>query len=220
MHPVAIGGLDQDIVRFIDQGRIPHDGPVRPADITRKQDGPFLAILTHFYLDDRRAQNVARVAKSGFHARTDRDGRLVRDVAKVWKTRLGIGHRIKRNNRTGTFSLFFFVPFLFVFGIFFLQLGRIQQDDSGNFRRGVSAIDFAFKSLLDQLRQETAMIQVGMSQQDGIDTLGRHRKRLPVSIPKMPFLIESAIDEKPCTVGLEKMTRARHVLSGAEEHEF
>jgi hypothetical protein len=56
------------------------------------------------------------------------------------------------------------------------------------------------------------MVQMCMSQKDGIYTAGRHGKRFPVPCLELPFLIESTIHENPGAVGFQEMSRPGNVL--------
>jgi hypothetical protein len=56
-----------------------------------------------------------------------------------------------------------------------------------------------------------------MSQKDSVNCGRRYRKRVPVSFSKLPFLVESTINEQTGTVGEQEMSGTSNVLSGAEK---
>jgi hypothetical protein len=62
------------------------------------------------------------------------------------------------------------------------------------------------------------MIDMGMGEDDGVDGIGGHRKRLPVPLPKLLLpLEEAAVEEHPAAIDLEEMPRAGNHPRRAEE---
>jgi hypothetical protein len=163
---------------------------------------------------------MAGVAESNTDAAGDTDWLSVIDGLEMGEDGLGILSGIERHFGERPFSALRFVAFAFVLGVFFLQLGAIEQDDSGYLGGGLGAEDSALESLAYQLGQQAAVVQMRMCQQDRIDALRRHRKGVPVPHPEMSFLVKSAIDEQPRSIGLEQMPRAGDVLGSAEESEL
>ena len=88
----------------------------------------------------------------------------------------------------------FFVAFAFVLGIFFLYVPAIEQDDAGDLFGGVSAIYLAAETFLDELGEATAVVNVGVCYQDGVDLAGWDGEGIEVSVAKVPLLIQAAID--------------------------
>jgi len=84
----------------------------------------------------------------------------------------------------------------FYFSIFFLQFGCIVQDDGKKLGGGPGAENFPFKPFFDQFRNQTAMVKMGMSQKQIINSAWRNREWLPVTVEKFSFLIKTTINQK------------------------
>jgi hypothetical protein len=61
------------------------------------------------------------------------------------------------------------------------------------------------------------MVEMGVGQKDGVDTVGRYGKRVPVSFSEVPFLIKAAVYKKADAISFEQVAGAGNVLSGAEK---
>ena len=109
------------------------------------------------------------------------------------------------------------VPLGLVPGILRLYLGRIEQYDLSNLRGSGGTIYLASETVLDQLRQQTTMIQMRMSQKDSIYAPRLHRERFPVPLPELPFLVKPAINENLGAVCLKEMTRTCDILGGTKK---
>jgi len=48
VDPVAVGGLDEDIVGLVEDGRVVDDGPVGSADVAGEEDGSLFAVSGDF----------------------------------------------------------------------------------------------------------------------------------------------------------------------------
>jgi len=109
------------------------------------------------------------------------------------------------------------VPFAFVLGVLFLDFGLIEQYDLGDLRRCGGAVYPASKTVSDKLWQESAMVEMGVCEQDGVDRIGRDNERLEVPCFEISLLVEPAVDEDLGSVNFEHVARAGDVLSGAEK---
>ena len=63
------------------------------------------------------------------------------------------------------------------------------------------------------------MVQVGMGQQDCINSIGRHLERLPVPAQEIPFLVKAAVNQEPCVVSFQKIAGAGYILRRSQETE-
>ncbi len=123
---VAVGGLDQQHVGLRDRRRILDDRPPGLAQVAGEDQ--FLAAGEH--LDDRRAEDVARVAKHAAHVvvgassgavvRAERDAVL--GLAQQAEARLRLGHRVERRAALAL-------------GFALLQVGAVGQHDGRAVRR-------------------------------------------------------------------------------------
>ncbi len=85
-------------------------------------------------------------------------------------------------------------------------------------RRGCT--DGTRKSLPDQPRGQTAMVDVGVRQQQGVDLPGVCHGRLPIAFQERPFLKHPAIDQQLDPVGLDVMLRAGYLAGGSQKLEL
>src|SRR5512139_3220208 len=93
--------------------------------------------------------------------------------------------------------------------ILLLQEGTIDQDQLGDVYRSRGRVNRAAKAVADQPWQVAAMVEVPVGEDDGIDRICRHGKRLPIEQPQFfPALEEAAIDEDARTVMVEQMLGA------------
>jgi len=89
------------------------------------------------------------------------------------------------------------VSFLFVFDVFHLDFGGVEQYDACDFDGGGSAVNASFESALYEAGEPTAMVEVSVGYKDCVNARRWYRERIPVSLLEMSFLIDSTIDEYP-----------------------
>jgi hypothetical protein len=65
-----------------------------------------------------------------------------------------------------------FVAFCFKYSVFFLQMCGIKKDNLGYLSRRLGAIYLALIAIPYEPRQKSAMIKMGMSQENSIEGLG------------------------------------------------
>ena len=109
-------------------------------------------------------------------------------------------------------------------GVFFLQVAGVGKDDAAQINGGRSCVNRSAKSLLHQARNPSAVVEVGMRQDDRVDFPGRHRRVPPISLsPFFRTLEDSAIDKNlnavlPRRVScVDQMLRAGHSARGAKK---
>jgi hypothetical protein len=61
------------------------------------------------------------------------------------------------------------------------------------------------------------MVEMGVGQKDGVDTIGRYGKRVPVPLPEVAFLIKAAVYKNADAIGFEQVARAGNILGCAEK---
>jgi len=220
VHAIAVGRLDHDVIGLRNQFWIVYDGPVRPAYVTGEQDRSLLAAVARPDPYDRRAENVPGIMETYLYILIELDALFVFHGQEVRETGFGISDGIERLLRKAPLAPFLLVSLGFVLGVFFLYLGRIQQNYPRYFRCGGGAIYPAPESVPHQFRQQAAMIQMRVSQKDRIYASRLDRERFPVSLLEVAFLIKPAIDEKLGAVDLKEMSGARHILNGAKKLQF
>ena len=119
----------------------------------------------------------------------------------------------------GVFPFATFPPmsFALVCRIFFLDFRRVAHDHFGKIDGRPRAEDRPLKALADEARNETAMIEVRMRQQQRIDFTWGNGTGLPVSPKERAFLKHAAIDEHFRITCLETVSRTCHLAIRAEE---
>jgi hypothetical protein len=87
-----------------------------------------------------------------------------------------------QGKRRGMFGIFMSVG---IFGLFFLEVPAVRQQDRAEVTCGWAAIYLACEAVRDQERQITTMIQMRMCQYDRINFRRVDWKRRPVSQPQL-----------------------------------
>jgi len=203
MDAIAIGGFHENVIGLVHLRRIAHDGLIRAAHVAAEQHAAGFAVLLDAHVDDRRAQNVAGLAERRGDAVGDLYGRLVPHPLEQGPGRLGVGGCIERDDGIRTFASLPLVSFALIFGVFFLEPGGVQHDDAGDLGGRGGAVHRSGESLLDQLGQQAAMVQMGVGQEHRVDAGGREVERLPVAPLELSFLIQAAVDQQPRSVDFE-----------------
>ena len=102
--------------------------------------------------------------------------------------------------------------------VFLLQTTGIGQHDSHQVRGAGRADDAAAEPLGDEPWQVAAVIDVGVSQDDGVKAPGGNGQRLPVAIPQfLEPLEQPGIDQDTVRARLEQVFRPCDGPRGAEE---
>ena len=80
----------------------------------------------------------------------------------------------------------------------FLDMRRVRQHHRAKIDGGAGRMDRAGKALLDQLRQEPAVVDMRMRQDDSVNRVRRERERAIVQFPlRLRSLEQAAVDENP-----------------------
>jgi len=123
---------------------------------------------------------MAGIMERSFDSLTDVNGLCVFDRYKQWERSLGIITGIERNLWEWASSSLSLMPFSFEFSILFLKVRRIQKYDLSDLRGSLSTVNPTPETLLDELRKQTTVINMGMRQEYRIQCVGRDRKGLPI----------------------------------------
>jgi len=93
--------------------------------------------------------------------------------------------------------------------LFLLQVSGVEHHQPGQFARGGGGDDLPAKTALDQQRQATAVIEMGVGQEQEIDGGGFETERFRILLLEFASsLVEAAIDEYAATGALDEMTGA------------
>ena len=140
---------------------------------------------------------------------------------EIFKAVERIQCRIKRLKVFLTLTVPAFCPAFLVAGLFFLQARCIQQHQTRQFQGRRGRDHFAVKALLRQQRYATAMVKVGMSQQQEIDGCRCKTHRLGIFLDLFaPALVKAAIDQDPLARAFDQVAGAGYVLIGPVEGNF
>jgi len=93
-----------------------------------------------------------------------------------------------------------------VLGVLFLQLRRITEDDGGDVGSGVGAVNRPGETVVNQPRQQAAVIDMSVGKENSVDTGRRHGELVPVPMEELPLLAETAIDKEAEAVSLDEET--------------
>ena len=160
---------------------------------------------------------MAGVVEGGRRAAIEFQGVAVVGRFEAGHGPIDVFHAIQDRLGVTSAASFLEVPFSLERGVFRLDLRRIAEDQLGEVGRGRRGEDLAAETLADQLGNQSAMVEMGMGQQQNVDLLGLDRAGLPVAVEKIPLLKHPAIDEDSRAIGFEVIPRAGHLPVGAEE---
>ena len=89
-------------------------------------------------------------------------------------------------------------------GQLLLQLARVEQHQRGQLDRAVGGVDRPAIALVDDVRDEAAVVEVGVRQQDGVDIGRVIGKRYDVACARAGQpLEEPAVDDDAGAIGLD-----------------
>ena len=112
---------------------------------------------------------------------------VVGDRLNHWKGAFGILNRIQRFLGIGALTAFLLMTFLFIGGILFLDLRRVQEHD-GTHRNGrLRGQYLTGKSALHQPWKIAAVIKMDMGEQNDINIIGCNRQEVSNCGPGIPF---------------------------------
>ena len=102
-----------------------------------------------------------------------------------------------------------------------LELGRVEQHEPGELRGSGGADDGAAEALVDEQRQQAAVVEVGVGEDDGIEGLGVDPERHAVAHRLVAAALEhAAVDEDAGLARVHEVARTRHGPRPAEEGEL
>ena len=203
---VAVGAFHKENVEVAQDVRILDHRHVGPADIAGKAESHHAAVLCDFERRAGRAENVAGVPKRHAHAGNRRKRLIVRNGPEFVHARLGILDRVER------FEGGVVLPALLCIGKFEvleLKVGRIPQHDAAQFHRGRRGVDRAGKSPLDKVRNVSAVVDMGMRQDEAVELL-RVKGEIEVPLVRFaaPALKQTAFDAYRMAVYRKNMQRS------------
>ena len=212
MAAVAVGGLHEHIVCFLNIGRVLDDGLVQVADIAGEDQLRGGIALGDPQLDAGRAQQVAHIHEPDLDARGKLHPSLIRNAREQLHGRFGVLHSIHRFHRfcAGALALAVF-PLRFKF----LNMGRVPQHDAAQLHRRVRGIDVAPEAVAHQQRQHAGMVDVCMGGQHPVDLAGCHRDGLVLVY--VLALFHAAVDQKALPSRFDQSAAAGDLMVRAQK---
>ena len=192
-------------------------GNVVAAEVAAEDDGARLAVRAgDLHLDEAGAQDVPRVVEARRRAGAEVDPALVGMGAQQLEDPQGVVRGVERFG-LGVAG----VPLLLRPGrVFLLQVRGVQEDQLGEFRRRLRAVDRRLQAVAHQAREPAAVVEVGVGQQDGVE--GRHVEGRPRPVALTQFLESlehTAVDEQLLAAGVEEVLGPRDAARGAVERQ-
>ena len=158
---------------------------------------------------------MSGVPIAGADARLHLDPLLVFDGLKGAQRREGIGLGVDRQDRGATPRR---IPPIERLDLAFLDAAGVWQHVGAEINRAARRMDTAGEALLHELRQEPAVIDMRMGQQDSVDTRGLEREGAIVQrLQRLGALKQPAVDENSRTRRLEQIAGAGHGASRTAE---
>ncbi len=217
MIAVAVGRLhDHDISR-LEETRVADERLVPLADVAGEDDAAAPLPAARPDLDHARAEDVAGVAENRLDSPAQVDRSAVGRGREQRERRPGVGHGEERDFGVGARTAFPGVSLFLEGRVLLLDMAGVEKNDPGHVGGGLGRHDAPGEAVPDEERQASAVVQVGVGQQAGVDVPGRHGKRLPVAVEEGPLLVEPAIDEQPRAAGFEQGAGARDLAVGSQE---
>jgi hypothetical protein len=169
MGTVAVGRLYNYIFSLIEKSWVIYYGAVGLADITGEDYSVVLSILSDIHTYDCRAEHVTRFIMAALNTATDSDTTQIFHGEKMRFDCLGIFHSVKRYFRIRSAASLRFMALCLICSVFLLQLGSIEEDNLGDISRRLGTIYLALVTIPYQSRQKSAMVKMGMGQENGIN---------------------------------------------------
>ena len=173
MEPIAVSRLDNQKIRAADNAWILDDWLIWLPEVAGKNELRRFSILRRENLDDCGADNVPGVVVD--HADMVAEGKFlfIGNRPELLKRPHGVLHRIERVHRLRTAARAFPIPH---FCVGDLYMSRIWKHNLRKVAGRFCRVDRAFESRPAQLRNETAVVNVGVSQEHRVQFGGRKQK--------------------------------------------
>jgi len=115
-------------------------------------------------------------------------------------------------------STSFFLMTLFLQGgVFFLDLGGVEEHDREEVGAGRRRQDLVPESLADELGEKAGMVEMNMGEEDKIERSRRDAEGRPIPLQVISLLIEAAIDKQPEAGRLDEIAGSGNLLAGSEK---
>ena len=100
-------------------------------------------------------------------------------------------------------------------------MAAVREQDLAQFLRYVGAVDGALEAFLDKFRQKTAVVDMGMAQDNRVDFTGIEGELPAVEVPdQFGSLEHAAVQQDFLSIHLQHMTRSCHDFISSEKPDF
>lgn len=219
MFAIAVGGLALEVIGEREEGGIVEEGTIPTADVSGEEKGSLKIGVVGEDPNHRRSKNMAAFEECCGGLGQGEELLEIGNGAEPSAGFFGFLDGVKRLVRVGGFSPFAGVSFFLEGDIFFLEFGRIQQDEPGDFGGRLRSEDGPLKTVLDEFRKEAAMVKMGVRQKNRVQLGGGNEKRLEITIAEFPFLEETAIHQQKFIADGQEGTRTGDVARPAQKRE-
>jgi hypothetical protein len=202
---IAVRRLHDDVVRLREDRRIMGQGPRPGANVAGEDDPAAATRLADRDLDHRRTQDVAGVVVPDLHALVQVDGLLVGDAPEQPHRGRGVLGPVERRHRIPAPAPLFLVAPLLVCRVLLLDPGGILQHDPGQLHGRRRGQDGAHVAVRHEPRQEPAVVEMGVGQQQMAHVCRGDRRRLPVAVQVLPLLKQAAVDQHTNAAPLQQV---------------
>ena len=212
VQAVAVGRLDNEIVRLGDGQGIVQDRLVNVADVAGEHNFFLGAVLPQPELNAGRAQQMADIGKAHAQAVGNRHAFAIPAGTEARRRALRIVNGVQRFDRrlARTLSLARFPR-----GLGFLNVRRVAQHNVGQTARGRCSVDFSPEAVLIELRQKPRVVDMRMGQKDGADVLRRDGQR--DILVNVHALLHAPVDQVVLSCQLQQRTAPRDLMGRADE---
>ena len=212
VHAVAVGRLDEQVVRFRHHRGIRQHGTVEAAEIAAEEDRAAAGA------DARvgRAEQVPGVDEFHLDVRGHRHRPVVADGLELRDRAKRVGLAVERKRRLVFREA---VP-VRVRRVLFLDPAGVRKDDAAEVLGAGGAVHAAAEPLRHQPREISAMIEVRVRQDDRVNRRRGNRQVRPVPLAKLLQPLEQAgIDQHLRAASIQQVFRPRNRPRRAEKRD-
>ena len=219
VQAIAIGGFHHHGVGRRRNIGVAQNGPAAIAEVAGEKHAVTPALLFQLQQNGGRAEDMSGVVEGGANPLGQFHRLAVRHMAsKTLETVEHIQRGVQRLHLGGAAVSLPRQFALAVLRLLLLQAGGVEQHQSRQLERWRGADDLTLETALDQQRNASAVVEMGVGQQQVVDAGGIEAEGgrvLFIEFP--PALVHAAVDENPLAGAFDHVAGAGDALIGAVE---
>lgn len=229
VQAVAIRRFDDEDVGFGDRRRVIHHRPAGLTQIAREHQLALAARRVDPQFEDRRAENVPRIAEPETDRRRRLAERVVTDRPQLSQASLGIGHRLQRHDGAHAGSTAATMAgacavalraLLRPLGVEFLDMRAVGEHHAEQVDGRRSRVDRAAEAARRQARQQPRMVDMRVGDDDEINRARVEVERAEVLVVGVAAALKQpAIDQESGMVRVDAKAGAGDLFSRAKKPE-